>query len=242
VRHEAIPDPARRLAIVIPALNEAASIGAVVRSLAGLGSIIVVDDGSSDGTGRIAHENGADVITHAANRGYDGALDSGFARAAATGADYVVTLDADGQHPTEMIAAFLAELEKGADLVVGVRDRLQRFAERMFALAGRLCFGIADPLCGMKGYRIGVYRALGHFDSYGSIGTELALFAVRRGATVAQLPVMTRDRQGSPRFGRLLGANLRILRAIAIGLRRYGATGRRAAAPPDQRNLTDRIS
>jgi hypothetical protein len=67
-----------------------------------------------------------------------------------------------------------------------------------------------------------VYQALGHFDSYRSIGTELALFAARRGYRLAQVAVKTRDRADAPRFGRLLSANLRILRALALGMfRRY---------------------
>lgn len=212
----------RALAIVIPALNEAATIGRVVAALAGSGRVIVVDDGSSDATATIAAESGAEVVSHAANRGYDAALGSGFARAAELGSEYVITLDADGQHPGEMIAAFRRELEGGADLVLGVRDRLPRFSERLFARLTRLFFGIRDPLCGMKGYRTALYAALGHFDSYGSVGTELMLFAARSGARIVQLPLETRDRADAPRFDRTIRANIRILRAAVAGLARYG--------------------
>lgn len=220
------------LAIVIPALNEAATIGEVVEGLAGSGRVIVVDDGSSDGTGTIAGRAGAEVVRHAVNRGYDGAIDSGFARAAELGCEYVITLDADGQHPGELVAAFVDALENGADMVLGVRDRLQRFSERVFAALTRLAYGIRDPLCGMKGYRIGLYRSLGHFDRYGSIGTELMLHGVRGGATVVQVPLETRERQDAPRFDRLLRANWRILRAAFIGLTGIGrATGQVKGSP-----------
>jgi hypothetical protein len=74
----------------------------------------------------------------------------------------------------------------------------------------------------MKGYRTSVYRELGYFDSYGSIGTELALYAARRRKSIAQVPVITRPRADAPRFGSNLTANLRILRACARELTRIG--------------------
>jgi glycosyltransferase involved in cell wall biosynthesis len=205
-----------RIGIVVPALNEERSIGAVVELCGRYGLAIVVDDGSSDRTATVAREAGATVVSHPANRGYDAALDSGFREAAALGSDLVVTIDADGQHDPELIGRFLAMLEADADVVIGVRDKRPRFAEHCFAALTRLLYGIRDPLCGMKGYRMSVYRALGHFDSYGSIGTELALFAARKGYRIAQVPVVVRDRADTPRFGRTLRANWKIFRAMLL--------------------------
>jgi glycosyltransferase involved in cell wall biosynthesis len=203
-----------RIGIVIPALNESKTIGAVVAQAAGFGTPIVVDDGSQDGTGAIAAQAGANVVSLPVNRGYDGALNAGFRRASEIDCAYVITMDADGQHNPGLLREFVAALDGGADVAVGVRDRRQRLGEHAFAWFGRLRFGMRDPLCGMKGYRIGVYRELGHFDSYHSIGTELALFAARRKLRIAQLPVVTRDRADQPRFGRVFSANLRIFRAL----------------------------
>lgn len=207
-----------RIGIVIPALNESRTIGTVVAQAAAFGIPIVVDDGSGDGTGAIAAQAGAEVVSLPENRGYDGALNAGFARASELDCAYVITMDADGQHNPGLLRDFLAALDGGADVVVGVRDRRQRFGEHAFAWFGRVRFGINDPLCGMKGYRIEVYRALGHFDSYHSIGTELVLFAARRGCCIVQLPVVTRDRADQPRFGRVFSANVRILRALSRSL------------------------
>ncbi len=212
----------REVAIVIPALNEAATIGQVVKSVTGIARVIVVDDGSSDDTGEIAGKNGADVVRLDINRGYDGALQAGFERADALKCDYVITLDADGQHPQEMISAYIDQLEGGMDLVLGVRDKLQRFSEHVFAFLASRFFKISDPLCGMKGYRLTLYRALGHFDSYGSVGTELALHAVSSGAKFIQLPIETRERADQPRFSRIVRANWIILRAAIIGISRFG--------------------
>ncbi|MCJ0764273.1 glycosyltransferase family 2 protein [Variovorax terrae] len=202
---------------MIPALNEAASIAGVVAAACAYGRCIVVDDGSSDGTAEAARAAGALVVSHPANRGYDAALDSGFREADRMDCEVVITLDADGQHTPELLVEFVAKLKAGAAVVLGVRDRKARLAEHVFAWYTRR-FGIADPLCGMKAYRIDVYRALGHFDAYRSIGSELALFAARNGYRLASVPVKVRDRVGEPRFGRKLSANLKIFRALALSL------------------------
>lgn len=207
-----------RVAIVIPALNEAATVARVVHAVAPYGQPVVVDDGSSDRTGELAREAGAEVVRHAANRGYDAALQSGFEAAAGRGFACILTIDADGQHQPHLIAEFVRAIDAGADVVVGVRDRRQRFGEHLFAWLGGRLWGVDDPLCGMKAYRASVYQALGHFDSYRSIGTELCLFAAQTGRVVIQLPVPTLDRQDHPRFGRRWVANLRILRALVLAL------------------------
>ena len=203
-----------RIGIVIPALNEMATIGAVVSSASQYGAPIVVDDGSSDETGALSIAAGASVVKHDVNRGYDQALNSGFVRAHELGCEYVVTMDADGQHEPAILSVFIRALDDGADVVIGIRDRRQRLAEHIFAWVGFITWGIRDSLCGMKAYRIGIYRELGHFDSYNSIGTELAIFAAKSGKKIVQLPIKTRERLDEPRFGRIYSANMRIVHAL----------------------------
>lgn len=207
-----------RIAIVIPAFNEAATIGAVVSNALRHGTPIVVDDGSSDETGKLAAAAGALVVRHSVNRGYDQALNSGFARAIALDSEYVITMDADGQHDPNILSNFIQALDDGADVVVGVRDRRQRLAEHIFAWVSSAKWGLLDVLCGMKAYRTAVYRELGHFDSYNSIGTELAIYAARSGKRISQLPVKTRERLDAPRFGGWFSTNLRLLRALWLSL------------------------
>ncbi|MCP9904870.1 glycosyltransferase family 2 protein [Cyanobium sp. BA5m-10] len=207
-----------RVAIVIPALNEASTIGHVVRAAGRHGVPWVVDDGSGDATAQVARDAGAIVVSHACNQGYDQALNSGFAAAYAIGCDAFVTLDADGQHDPELLPRILRLLENGADVVIGVRSKRARLAEHIFACVTMLRYGICDPLCGMKAYRASVYAARGHFDGYGSIGTELTLFAAARGFRLEQVPFEVRNRADNPRFGRVWRANLRILRALALSI------------------------
>jgi glycosyltransferase involved in cell wall biosynthesis len=204
-----------RVAIVIPAYNETATIAAVVRDVSRYGHAIVSDDGSCDDTAAVSEAAGAIVVRNTVNGGYDRALNAGFAEAAARGFDYVVTFDADGQHDADSVAQVIRRLDSGAEVVVGIRPQKARIAETLFAAVTRARFGIDDPLCGLKGYRMSLYREQGHFDSRGSIGTELMLFALRRGRRVDQMPIPVRERgEGQPRFGRSLLGNLKIVRAM----------------------------
>jgi glycosyltransferase involved in cell wall biosynthesis len=182
-----------RVAIVVPALNESEVIAGVVTCISVYGKAIVVDDGSSDNTGQLAQEAGAIVISHEINRGYDKALASGLEKAVADAFDFAITVDGDGQHESANIETILFELLDGADLVVGIRDRLQRYSESLFSLLARMLWGVSDPLCGMKGYRISKLKSVNSLHSYSSIGTELTIRAVRSGWDIRQVPVEKTD-------------------------------------------------
>lgn len=204
------------IAIVIPALNESATIEAVVETAGKYGMPIVVDDGSTDVTAELARQAGAVVVSHKSNLGYDAALNSGFKKAAELNSKVIVTVDADGQHDPSLIQKFIDAIDAGADVVVGVRSRRQRLAEHIFALYTRFRFGLKDPLCGMKAYRTEVYSALGHFDSCGSVGTELTLFAAKHGYQLNQIAFEVRERKGPSRFGQIFAGNYKIIRAMLL--------------------------
>lgn len=207
-----------RVGIVIPAFNESATIVGIVEAVSRYGVPIVVDDGSIDSTGALALKSGAVVVVHKENRGYDEALNSGFKKAAELGSEIIITVDADGQHNPLFIEKFIAEIDLGVDVVVGVRNKRQRFAEHLFAWYTCLRFGISDPLCGMKAYRTSVYAKLGYFDSYGSVGTQLMIFAAKRKYHIGQVSFKVRVRADESRFGKIISANLKIIRAMLISI------------------------
>ena len=86
------------LAIIVPALNEEKTIENVITRIKEKGTVIVINDGSSDRTSEIAENSGAIVINHSFNKGYDEALNTGFKYAYESGFEYVITFDADEQH------------------------------------------------------------------------------------------------------------------------------------------------
>lgn len=205
-----------RIGIVVPALNEEKTIADVVRRIKQYGQPIVVDDGSTDATAELAREAGAYVVSLKTNRGYDDALNAGFARAAEMDCAYIITIDADGQHNPAQLIEMIGLLESGYDLVLGVRSRFARVAESLFAKCANYLWGVADPMCGMKGYATSLYTKLGYFDRYKLIGSELAMRSVVNGCKVASMKVFVHDRIDAPRFGRKLSANYRIIRAMVI--------------------------
>lgn len=209
-----------RIAILIPALNEASTISRVVDGARIHGDVIVIDDGSTDTTAEIAAEHGAHVVSNTDTNGYDNAIEAGFAEADRLGYEGAITMDADGEHDPDVLPLYGAALiDEQIPLVVGCRKRPQRFAEAVMAWYFRRRFGIRDPLCGMKGYRLELYRENGGFDHVESIGTELMFNSIRRGHRFRELAVAGGVRQDTPRFGRTLRANYRIGRALVRLLR-----------------------
>lgn len=208
----------RRIGIVIPAFNESSTIESVVKAVEIYGIPIVVDDGSVDDTLDIAKSSGAVVVKHIQNCGYDTALNSGFKKADELGLEIIITVDADGQHNPSLIQKFIDMIDSGADLVVGERDAKARFSEHLFAWYTTFRFGIKDPLCGMKAYRMATYKLLGHFDSYGSIGTELMIFSVINHLKFGQVLIKIRERQGKSRFGQMIVGNYKIMSAMLRSL------------------------
>lgn len=208
-----------RVAIVIPALNESLTIGSIVKEVGMYGVPIVVDDGSIDGTGILAKNSGAIVVRNEVSQGYDAALNSGFKKAAQLGAKIIITLDGDGQHNPLLLRKFINAISAGADIAIGIRSYRQRFAEHFFAWYTELCFGVSDPLCGMKAYKIELYESLGHFDSYRSIGTELTMFAIKKKFKITQVEFEVNERVGESKFGKIFSANYKIIRAMILSFR-----------------------
>ena len=112
-----------RIAVVIAAYNEAKVIADVVREVVARGhNVILIDDGSQDGTPEIARAEGARVVVHPVNLGQGAALQTGIEVALADGAEFIVTYDADGQHQAADIENLVAALKThAADFALGNR-------------------------------------------------------------------------------------------------------------------------
>jgi len=203
-----------KVAIVIPAFNEEATIYDVVQSVKEYGVVIVANDASTDRTKQIARDAGAIIVSHKENKGYDGALNSGFLKAEQLNCNAIITFDADGQHSVESIEKYINELRGGVDLVLGVRPKSARISEKLFMYYSSYRFNWDDPLCGMKGYSMKLYRKRGYFDSRNSIGTELAAYGLENNFTHTQIQISIAQRQDQPRFSYIFMANLKIMKAL----------------------------
>ena len=185
--------------VIIPVYNEDASITSVVKFVRrqGFKNIIVVDDGSQNP----ANVSGAKVIRHTINRGKGAATKTGIQAALLLGADYVVTLDGDGQHDPKDLSKMLAPLHHGVVAVLGYRKFSPRHMPLFKILANHLAnvltgaisgLWVKDCMCGLKAYtaraaRI-IIRTCGDHYEYEN---EVVIQVSRHKLKFSQVPITT---------------------------------------------------
>jgi len=197
-----------KYSVIIPAKNEAEGIGKLVTellSLADLGTkpeIIVIDDGSDDGTNKAASDSGAHVIRHPYSRGNGAAIKTGIRNAKG---DYLIMMDADGQHMPSEIPKMIAELDENIDMVIGARNReSQSTIWRHFAngLYNKLAsFLVEKPIADLtSGFRIvdrkKALSLVNLLPNYFSYPTTLCMSFFKLGYGVKFTPVKVKKNEG----------------------------------------------
>jgi glycosyltransferase involved in cell wall biosynthesis len=192
-----------RYSALIPAYQAEDTIGDVVRELRSHWPmhepiVIVVDDGSTDGTARAARAAGARVIGHSRNLGKGTAIRTGLSVAAELGAQVAVTVDADGQHPAlEAIRLLTWDVSERA-LVLGVRNLRDVGAPRANQLSNAFSNAwvswlagqrLLDTQCGLRRYSVPGTINLGTLSRGYGFEAEVILRAARAGWTIEQVPV-----------------------------------------------------
>jgi glycosyltransferase involved in cell wall biosynthesis len=202
-----LADPSN-VSVIIPAMNEEESIGTVVAQLkeaAPWREVLVIDDGSTDRTGERAADSGGRVIRHPYNKGNGAAVKTGIRHA--TG-DFILIVDADGQHPPADALRLVSQLGE-FDLVVGARDRsTQATAARRHGntllnwLAGYLTGrAIPDLTSGFRAARLTCLREFIHLLPNGfSTPTTTTLAFIKAGYNVTFEPIDARRRQGTSKI------------------------------------------
>lgn len=215
-----------RFAVAIPAFEAAPSIAAVVGRVLAIGAeVIVVDDGSEDGTGDAARACGVPVLTNPVNLGKGRALKVAFDHLFASGYDAVVTLDADGQHPPEEIPKILAPWREGADLVLGTRAHLYGAMGRVRRASNGTSSWLISHVAGatlpdcQTGYRLytrGLIQTIGFPEARFEAESAVLVRAVRRGFRVVGVPVRLDEADGrATSHYRPVVDSLRIAGAVA---------------------------
>jgi glycosyltransferase involved in cell wall biosynthesis len=201
----------------LPAYNEAARLPDVLRGVAALApaaEIVVVDDGSADGTGDVAAQHGATVLRHPFNLGYGAALQTLYKYALRSGAELVVQLDADGQHDPAEIARVAAPVAAGeCDLAIGSRfvaesdyrmGPIRGLGRLLFAALGRVAgVTVSDPTSGFQALNrrvVALYCEPFFPPDYPDVDVLVA--ATRRGIRILEVPVeMRASSRGSKLHG-----------------------------------------
>ncbi len=206
------PDPrlARlRCIAVVPAFNEADSIGDVVGEIRGFDgdfTVVVVDDGSTDATARLAAQAGAHVVSLPFNLGIGGAVQTGYQFARDEGFDIAVQVDGDGQHDPRQIPLLVAPLlDDRADMVVGSRfagersyraPLARRLGIRLFARVVSWIVGqrVTDTTSGFRAVnRRGILLFAQEYPpDYPEV--ESTVLVHRAGLRIVEIPVAMRER------------------------------------------------
>ena len=174
------------LLVVLPAYNEAQSIGNFLEKLLEnplcvRQHILVVNDGSRDNTAAIAREKGVHLVSHIYNLGYAGALQTAYKYATEHNYEYLIQIDADGQHDVcniDIIYDVLTREHNPPDIVIGSRfiipnpdfrvSKLKKFAIRFFRGVIKLFTGnkITDPTSGLQGMNAKTFRFHGGYNNF----------------------------------------------------------------------------
>jgi glycosyltransferase involved in cell wall biosynthesis len=190
--------------IIIPALNAAAHLPALLDEIKQLHPdfrLLVVDDGSQDGTAAVARQAGAEVIQHPDNRGKGAALDTGHHWALTEKLDWVYTMDADGQHLPAELQSFMTEASDGQwDVVVGtrmadtadmpwIREATNRFTSQVIStLAG--CT-IPDSQSGYRLFRVACLEGLNLRTTRYDTESEILVRLAWRHYSIGAVPIST---------------------------------------------------
>jgi glycosyltransferase involved in cell wall biosynthesis len=204
-----------RVLVIVPAHDEEESLPATlaeVRAKAPGVDLLVVDDGSRDGTARAASEAGVPVLRHAVNLGVGGALQTGFRWAYEHGYDIGVQLDADGQHDPAYLPTLLAPVIAGrCDVSIGSRFVAatgyrapwnRRLGMLLFSGVVRMALGreIADTTSGFRAYDREVMRVCQYDFPKDFPDAPLLIALARRGFRIEEVPVVMRERKAGQSF------------------------------------------
>lgn len=232
------PTPENTVALV-PCLNEARTIADVVRGVRRhLPRVLVIDDGSHDGTGALAAAAGAEVLRHATPLGKGASLAAGWRHAAAAGTEWVLLLDGDGQHEPADIPVLLQAAAGDVKLVVGNRmvrpdamPWLRRATNRW--LSGRLSrlagVPLPDSQCGFRLAHLPTLLALGLQAERFEIESEMVIAFARAGGRIAWVEIQVR--YGAER------SKIAPLRDTVRWWRWYSAARRRLEGSPGHSEL-----
>lgn len=218
-----MPDRTERVTVALPTYNELENLPLITPEIVAHGyRVLVIDDNSPDGTGRLADSLAADlaemsVLHRERKEGLGPAYAAGFERALANGAEVVIEMDADFSHDPADLPRLVAAIDEGADIAIGSRyvsggstpdwPPIRRIISRGGNLYARTMLGIPirDATAGFRAYTADALRRLPYKDAEASgygFQVEMAWRAHQASMTVSEIPISFRDRtRGKSKMG-----------------------------------------
>jgi glycosyltransferase involved in cell wall biosynthesis len=201
-------DNQKKISVIIPAYNESEGISGLLRKMTEEGyhkvyEIIVVDDGSTDGTGAIARTFPVNVVSHSSNKGYGASLKTGVRKASG---EYVIMMDSDGQHDPKYLAEISAMLQDH-DMVIGTRSaasfqvKTRQAGKKLIRWVGEYLVEqkLPDYNSGFRGFRKDLIHSMLHIMPNGfSFSTTSTLAFLKEGYSIGTFPIDVAPRQGRP--------------------------------------------
>ncbi len=191
-----------KIIIGIPAFNEGKNIASILLKLKKISKdIIVCNDGSTDLTGNIAEELGANVIHHKKNLGYGAGIRSIFLKAQEMNADILITFDADGQHRIEDIDSVLKPIiNNEADMIIGSRfldknneiPKYRKIGIKAITSITNSSIGkkLSDSQSGFRGYNKKILDSIVPSDSGMGVSTEILIKAAKKKFRIIEVPIV----------------------------------------------------
>jgi glycosyltransferase involved in cell wall biosynthesis len=191
--------PKLRIIVAMPAYNEERYIGSVIlKARQYADEVIVIDDGSSDDTVKVARLAGATVVEHGENQGYGAAIQSILAQARARNPDILVLLDADSQHDPAEISALAKAISEGYDLAIGSRKlrrddipAYRQAGQKVISYFTRILSGskLTDTESGFRAFSRKAIAVLEPREKGMAVSAETVSLATAKGLRIAEVPI-----------------------------------------------------
>lgn len=200
-----------KLLIFVPAYNEEGNIEKVAKDLwqnCPEADFVVINDGSTDDTGKICMEKGIPCINLPVNLGLDGVFQTGNKYAYLNGYDYCMPFDGDGQHNARCIASLQEKMQQGYDIVIGSRFLTEKKHHSLRMLGSRMISGLfklttgtkfTDPTSGMRMVDRAIMKQIAFDPNCGPEPDTWAYF-VRNGAKMAEVQVDMNEREAGQSY------------------------------------------
>ena len=209
----------RDLIVLIPSYNEKLSLKKIILKIQNKIDIIVINDGSTDNTEYFLRQKNIISINQKTNKGYEASLLNGikYVIKNCNKKKYLLTFDADGQHKLRDINRIYDFIKKkNADMVIGNRDKKNRFLERIISLVFFYKHSILDPLSGLKIYNIKSLKSNFKEISINFFLVDLVIKFIKKNLLIYNFSININDRKGSSRVGNFLKTNIKMLKILII--------------------------